>query len=214
MSTPGDVRTPHDAALHVDFRSPTLPDALQWFCEPPRWRIDSGAGRLVVASAAGTDFWQRTHYGFRPDNGHALLMTVPAARDFTLSTRVQFRARHQYDQAGLMLRVSADDWLKTSIEYEPHGACRLGAVVTQRGWSDWSTQDVSNEVRAVSLRIVVRAHDCLVEASLDGSSWSQIRLAHLGALDGAATLECGLYLCSPKEDGFEAAFEHLDYAPS
>ncbi len=39
-----------------------------------------------------------------------------------------------------MVRFSKDCWLKTSIEYEPNGMCKLGAVVTNQGYSDWSTQ--------------------------------------------------------------------------
>lgn len=202
-----------DAPLQADFRAAALPAALHWLNEPPRWRLDNARGRLVAASAANTDFWQRTHYGFRVDNGHVLQLEARSDRDFMLSTRVHFAPVHQYDQAGLMLRVSEHDWLKTSVEFEPHGANRLGAVVTQRGWSDWSTQDLPQSVRAVSLRINVSARDCLVEASLDGKAWSQIRLAHLAALADVRTLQCGLYLCSPKGAGFEAEFESLDFAP-
>ena len=54
---------------------------------------------------AGTDFWQGTHYGFRVDNGHALLAEIGG--DFALETRVRTQPVHQYDQAGLMVRLIA-----------------------------------------------------------------------------------------------------------
>ncbi len=211
------TRDPDDQpALRLDFRDPVLPPALSWFCEPPRWEVDAEKGRLVLATAAGTDFWQRTHYGFEVDNGHALMLNVPSNVDFTLATRVHLHALHQYDQAGLMIRVSSQDWLKTSIEYEPEGtASRLGAVVTQRGFSDWSTQDVPHDQRSLSLRISVKAHDCMVEASTDeGFHWSQIRLARLNAMADGPTIQCGLYACSPKDAGFVAEFEFLEYRPA
>src|SRR5690349_15194010 len=112
--------------LHERFDGPTLHPALRWHGEPARWGV--GGGRLSIEPDASTDFWQRTHYGFEADNGHALLATLSG--DFVLSTRVRFHAVHQYDQAGLMVRLSSACWLKTSVEHEPGRAGRLGAVVT------------------------------------------------------------------------------------
>lgn len=86
----------------------TIDPRLRWWNEPPRWT--TGPDGLVLATAGGTDFWQGTHYGFRVDNGHALL--AEAAGDFVLETAVRASPRHQYDQAGLMVRLSARDWLK------------------------------------------------------------------------------------------------------
>src|SRR6185503_11111058 len=109
------------------FSSATISPRLQWTSEPPWWQ--AGGDELRLETATGTDFWQRTHYGFRVDNGHFLHLT--ARGNFVLTTQVTCDAKQQYDQAGLMLRVSADCWLKTSVELEPdepHN--RLGAVVT------------------------------------------------------------------------------------
>jgi regulation of enolase protein 1 (concanavalin A-like superfamily) len=85
-------------------------------------------------STTNIDFWQRTHYGFEADNGQILF--APVAGDFVLATQVRFHPVHQYDQAGLMVRVSPSGWLKTSAEYEPIGPSRLAAVVTNDTSSD------------------------------------------------------------------------------
>lgn len=178
---------------------------LVWFEPPPRF--ETGPGGLCLATAAETDFWQGTHYGFRVDNGHALLAEV--AGSFVLETRVRTAPVHQYDQAGLMVRVSSACWLKTSVEFEPGEPSRLGAVITNRGWSDWSTRDLEPEQgQDVVFRITRRGGDVLVEAAPADERLSQIRLGRLHDT-GTGPILAGLYACSPKAAGFEARFERL-----
>jgi regulation of enolase protein 1 (concanavalin A-like superfamily) len=195
------------------FAGPSLHPQLRWHCQPARWSLHPQEHVLTIEPDAGTDFWRKTHYGFEVDNGHFLHTEV--AGDFILSTHVRFRPVHQYDQAGLMVRLSPTCWLKTSVEYEPDGSSRLGAVVTQLGFSDWSTQRFSSEAGAGEVRLRIRREgdDYTVEAALDvrdARDWEQIRLAHLqvGQAEGA-TVACGLYACSPKGAGFVAEFSNL-----
>lgn len=190
--------------MHDDFDSPTLDPRLAWYCEPERWRIEGSS--LVIEPSAKTDYWQRTHYGFSADNGHFLYATMEG--DFTLSTRVRFRPAHQYDQAGLMVRVSPECWLKTSCEYEPHEDSRLGAVVTNFGYSDWSTQNVPNDTEEIELRVRRTGEDYIIEHR-DGEAWVQMRMAHLHG-SGSGPVQCGLYACSPIDAGYVAAFAHLE----
>ena len=83
------VETFHTENLHTDLR---------WMHPPREWRIDPMRKVLVVRPEAATDFWQRTHYGFRIDNGHFL---YTQADDLTvISARFRSFPRHQYDQAG------------------------------------------------------------------------------------------------------------------
>lgn len=103
------------------------------------------------------------------------------------------------------MRVSPDCWLKTSVEFEPEGPSRLGAVVTNHGYSDWSTQDFTADVNELWLRIRREAGDYLVESSVDGQRWMQLRMAHLHAESGMP-VACGVYACSPKASGFACDF--------
>ena len=179
-----------------------------WHCEPTRWSLDDG--KLLLHPDASTDFWQRTHYGFRVDNGHFYHREVSG--DFVLSARVGFHPVHQYDQAGIMVRVSADCWLKSSVEFEPSQPSRLGAVVTNDGYSDWSTQNFPKEIAALWLRVRREADDYIVESSLDGERWDQLRIAHLHAGRGLA-VACGVYACSPKAAGFACDFTEVSVVP-
>jgi regulation of enolase protein 1 (concanavalin A-like superfamily) len=185
----------------------------QWHGKPASWSFESAARTLSIRTTENGDFWQRTHYGFRADNGHFLW--TAAALDFDMAVEVSMQPLHQYDQAGLMVRLSPDCWLKTSVEYEDGSINRLGCVVTNRGYSDWSTQDVSASVTDFALRVKRRGADYHVEAQLPGASWSQLRLAHLDEDDGSAAVECGVYACSPKEPGFTSTFRRFSlYLPS
>jgi regulation of enolase protein 1 (concanavalin A-like superfamily) len=193
--------------LDETFADPTPDARLRWTNPPPDWTI--GPGGLTVRTAAGTDFWQGTHYGFRVDNGH--LLAAEVGGDFVLETLVRTDPVHQYDQAGLMVRLSERCWLKTSVEFEPGEPSRLGAVVTNAGWSDWSTRDIDPEAgRQVAFRVTRTGPDYLVEAALGAEGrWSQIRLARLHDDDGTGPVTAGLYACSPKGAGFAATFAHL-----
>ncbi len=130
-----------------------------------------------------------------------------------MTTHVRFRPVHQYDQAGLMVRLSPACWLKTSVEYEPGAPSRLGAVVTNAGYSDWSTQEFPGDRGETWLRIRREGTDYIVDASDDGDRWQQIRMAHLHDDRPAATVACGLYACSPKAAGFVAEFTSLRIEP-
>jgi regulation of enolase protein 1 (concanavalin A-like superfamily) len=200
-----------DEPFNEAFSGRSLSPRLRWHCEPANWQIDSQASCLRVRTDAATDFWQRTHYGFEADNGHFLFLE--ATGDFVLTSRVTSRPAHQYDQAGLMVRVSPACWLKASVEFEPAGSNRLGAVVTNGQFSDWSTQPLAKEVNTVWFRVRAEENDYIVETSLEGQHWEQIRMARLLERASAKLVSCGLYACSPKAAGYEAEFSFLRFAP-
>ena len=109
-----------------------------------------------------------------------------------------------------MIRFGPKSWIKTSVEHEPHGPARLGAVVTNHGFSDWSVQDFPRDAREVGLRIRKQRWDFIIEFSPDEhSTWNLMRIAHLSA-ENAAPLSAGLYACSPKGAGFRAEFCFLE----
>jgi hypothetical protein len=199
-----------DVLLDEKFAGEAMDRRLEWMNEPPRWGVDAARRVLWMEPAAGTDFWRKTHYGFEVDNGHVLACAAPRDRAWVLTTHVRFAPVHQYDQAGLMVRVSPTCWLKASVEYEPDGPSRLGAVVTNGGYSDWSTQDWPVNLREVWLRVRREiGGDYIVESTRDTAQWTQIRVAHLMEDADGAAIRAGLYACSPKGAGFRAEFAAL-----
>ena len=187
------------------FAQPPIPADFYWFNEPKRVELDNG---LVMITKANTDFWQGTHYGFRRDDGHCLLTRLEG--DFALSTQVSFTPKTQYDQCGLIVRLDTANWIKLSTEYEDENTSRLGSVVTNLGFSDWATQDIAPTIREMWYRISKRGADFLLESSLDGQQWQQMRIAHLHR--PFFTIEAGLYACSPLGEDFRCRFHWLTLA--
>jgi regulation of enolase protein 1 (concanavalin A-like superfamily) len=174
-----------------------------WLNEPARYHLGNG---LEIFTDEKTDFWQRTHYGFQRDDGHCLL--TKQSGDFSLTTQVEFEPREKYDQCGLMVRIDGENWIKVSTEYESESVSRLGSVVTNLGYSDWATQDVSSDRRNMWYRIGKQGSDFLLENSLDGQSWLQMRVTHLHR--SAEQYEIGVYACSPIGRDFRCCFKRLE----
>lgn len=177
---------------------------MAWLHEPPHWSVEGGT--LALRTGRETDFWQTTHYGFRRDDGH--FFHGPAEGDFDAEVALRLVPNAKYDQAGLMVRIDAENWLKTSLEFEPDGPSSLGAVVTNLALSDWSIQPVGRFGGALRFRIERRGPDYTVHAAADGATLARIRLARLHADRGGAVL-VGPYACSPTGGGCGVVFEEF-----
>jgi regulation of enolase protein 1 (concanavalin A-like superfamily) len=165
-----------------------------WHSEPPRW--SGGPDRLSVVTGRDTDFWQSTYYGFRRDDGHFFSTTVDG--DFTAEVLVEGRYVALYDQAGLMLRVDARNWIKAGVEYTD-GLLHFSTVITRGGYSDWSVVPIGAVNEPVRLRLTRHGEALRVQYERS-SGW---HMARLGFLDMPAIVSVGAMACSPQRDGFE-----------
>lgn len=190
-----------------DFSKSQLSADYFWLNEPEQYQAGNG---LEIWTKPETDFWQRTHYGFRNDNGHCLLRKVEG--DFCLTTRVEFRPNTLYDQCGLIIRLDENNWIKTSTEYINEASSKLGSVVTNLGYSDWATQDIASSVNQLWYRISRRGQDFLIESSRDGTTWQQLRICHLHQANDQIAV--GLYACSPLESSFRCRFHFFQIGPN
>ena len=174
---------------------------LKWLNEPT-WRVEDEV--LHVTTANETDFWRVTHYGFVRDSGHVLY--AEARGEFTASVRVQGSYQALYDQAGLMLRGSAECWVKTGVEFVNEQ--QLSVVVT-RDFSDWSVRPIG-AAAFVDLKLTRRGDTVRVHARTPGATWTLLRLAYYPP-ELPATV--GVYACSPQRAGFEARFSGFTLGP-
>ena len=194
--------------IMVDPEAPSDLEGFQWFNEPIEYSFVGGG--LSMRTGRRTDFWQRTHYGFRKDDGHAFLKTISG--DFSILTRALFKPEAQYDQCGLFARIDSDNWIKCSTEFENSHLSRLGSVVTNLGFSDWASQDINSPTTSMWYKLSRSGRDFLLEHSPDGKLWHQMRVAHLHRLEG--TIDVGIYACSPVGDGFMCSFEFIEIGAS
>jgi hypothetical protein len=172
-------------------------EGCQWLNEPKRWEILSD--RLTVTTDQATDFWRETHYGFTRDNGHFL--GRKATGGFTASLRVRAKYERLYDQAGIMVRIDAANWIKAGIEFSD-GAAMLGSVVTI-GRSDWATGPFVGDASDFWIRITVDRGVLRLQASTDGERWPLVRLCPFPV---AERYLVGPMCCSPEGRDLDAVF--------
>ena len=190
----------------------------RWLNQPKSSQISQES--VNITTEPHTDFWQRSYYGFRHDNAPALLFESGINFSFTAQASFEYQAR--FDQSGLIIYLNRDNWFKASIEYQNETISRLGSVVTNLGYSDWATTDIAT-INAIWYRLSRRGADFLIESSLDGNNFQQMRIFHLHSL-GETSLEMGqlnppappvqsiqfgFYACSPLNSSFEARFSNF-----
>ena len=175
---------------------------LVWTRAPRDFEI--GPDRITVTTEPHTDLWQRTYYGFRNDNAPVLQMETEEAY-FSFVVKTEFTAsHHRFDQCGVVVYLDSENWLKGSVEYENEEYQRLGSVVTNHGYSDWATTDISAAVKSMWYRLSRRKNDYCIECSQDGENFKQMRICHLHA--GGGKIRFGIYACSPEDSSFRAVF--------
>lgn len=179
---------------------------MQWLNAPPDWSEDGGV--LRVATGDRTDFWRETHYGFIRDDGH--LRHVEATGDFSAGVAFRGDYRALYDQAGIMLRLDARNWIKAGIELV--AGRRMLSVVVTRDLSDWSTMPCPVEDEWLRVRVTRIGSAVHVHWAVDGPApaFRMMRLASLPQGPAAVGPMC----CSPQRAGFTAAFRGFALGPA
>ena len=97
--------------------------------------------------------------------------------------------------------LDSDNWLKASVEYENDEFQHLGSVVTNNGYSDWTTTAIPSDVNKMWYRFSRREEDYCIECSYDGKSFTQMRICHMWK--GSGKIRFGIYACSPEDSSFE-----------
>jgi regulation of enolase protein 1 (concanavalin A-like superfamily) len=177
---------------------------MQWYNEPPQWTEKGNV--IQVQTAAKTDFWRTTHYGFIRDNGHFYYQEISG--NFTAEVKIIGEYKDLYDQAGLMIRQNQTVWLKSGIEFV-NGVQQASVVVT-RDYSDWSVVPLPENPEWIILRLKRNAEAVEVEYSLDGDRYTLLRLAYLSTQE---KLQVGLMCASPDGEGFSVAFKDWKFSP-
>jgi hypothetical protein len=177
-----------------------------WLNEPAIWA--SGGSELMLTTDGKTDFWRETYYGFTRDSGHFL--GFPAGDNFTAEIRISGEFRTLYDQAGLAVRVSETQWVKTGVEFTD-GEAFLSTVVTN-GKSDWSVSQPFRELEDFRIRLTADRGALRIQASRDGGRWPLLRLAPFAI--GPAGCQVGPTACTPERDGLTVRFSDFSIGPA
>ncbi|MDY2913698.1 MAG: DUF1349 domain-containing protein [Candidatus Enteromonas sp.] len=178
---------------------------MKWTRAPKRYKITDGSIEMITEPH--TDLWQRTYYHFRNDNAPVLQIETDE-KYFSFIVKTEFDTKVRYDQSGIVMYLDSENWLKASMEYENEEIQRLGSVVTNNGYSDWSSVDVDAKIKSVWFRLSRRDDDFCIESSTDGVHFKQMRICHM--FNVKDTIRFGVYACSPENSSFKATFTDME----
>ena len=176
-----------------------------WLNQPTKWTLEDGTLRVI--SDDKTDFWRKTSYGFIRDSGH--FFGVATDGDFTAQVHVTGHYAALYDQAGLMVRIDEEHWIKCGVEFSD-GQLWLSTVLTA-GKSDWAVSVAPAMPNGFWLRVTASQGVIRVQYSVDGKLWPLLRLAPFPV---AARYLVGPMCCTPERGGLEVAFSEFSAGPA
>lgn len=172
---------------------------MTWLNPPASW--SRSGDKVLVHSAAQSDFWREPPDDFR-DSGH--FFHLPISADFIFQARINGEYSGQYDHAGLMVRVDAENWMKCGTEF--YDSQRHASVVFTRGFSDWSTMTDLSQTAPVWWRVVRKKNWIKAMYSSDGKTFTSVREGYFVA---AEKTDAGITCAAPKGAGFAASFDDL-----
>ena len=175
-------------------------EKMQWFNEPAQWTIQDHVLSMQVTPQS--DYWRISHYGFTVDDA-PFLYTLRGG-EFEVKVKVSGDYRTRYDQAGLMLRIDHENYIKAGIEFVD-GKYNLSAVVTHHT-SDWSIIPLEKPVPFVWIKAVRRLDAIEIFYSFDDQEYTLMRNAWM---QDNHPIMVGLMGASPDGQGFEARFEYF-----
>lgn len=175
-------------------------EKMQWFNEPSQWEIKDK--KLTLFATPQSDYWRIAHYGFTVDDAPFLYTTYGG--EFEAKVKITGDYRERYDQAGMMIRIDHENYIKTGIEYVD-GKYNLSAVVTHHT-SDWSVITLERAVPFIWIKAVRRLDAVEIYYSYDDQTYTLMRIAWL---QDNTPVQVGLMAASPDGQGFQASFEHF-----
>ena len=178
---------------------------MEWTRAPKEYTVTEDKVKMITEPF--TDLWQRTYYHFRNDNAPVLQLTTDE-KYFSFVVKTEYDMKVRYDQSGIVMYLNSDNWLKAAMEYENDQIQRLGCVVTNNGYSDWSSVDVDTSVKSMWFRFSRRDNDFCIENSTDGKNFKQMRICHMFNVED--TIQFGIFACSSENSSFEAMFTNME----
>ena len=175
-------------------------EKMQWFNEPSQWEIKDK--KLTLFATPQSDYWRIAHYGFTVDDAPFLYTTYGG--EFEARVKITGDYKVRYDQAGMMIRIDHENYIKTGIEYVD-GKYNLSAVVTHHT-SDWSVITLDRAVPFIWIKAVRRLDAVEIYYSYDDQTYTLMRIAWL---QDNTPVQVGLMAASPDGQGFQASFEHF-----
>lgn len=175
-------------------------EKMTWYNEPAKWAVCDGA--LLMEVTPKSDYWRISHYGFTVDDAPFYYATYGGEFEAKVKITGDYQAR--FDQAGLMVRIDHENYIKAGIEYVG-GKYNLSVVVTHTT-SDWSVITLDKPVESVWIKAVRRRDAVEVFYSFDDKEYVMMRNAWLK--DNTPVM-VGMMGACPDGNGFNVCFDNF-----
>ena len=175
-------------------------EKMQWFNEPEKWTVENQALSMFVTPKS--DYWRISHYGFTVDD--APFYYVLYGGEFEVKVKITGDYKNRFDQAGLMLRIDEQNYIKAGIEFVD-GVYNLSTVVTHKT-SDWSVIALEKPVPFIWIKAVRRLDAVEVFYSFDDKTYTMMRNAWM---QDNTPMMVGVMGACPDGDGFNVKFENF-----
>lgn len=185
------------AALTGQILSGQTLEKMNWFNEPSRWEISGKT--LTMDVTPKSDYWRISHYGFTVDD--APFYYAEYGGEFEAKVKISGDYKVRFDQAGMMIRIDHENYIKTGIEFVD-GKYNLSTVVTHHT-SDWSVISLDKPVEYIWIKAVRRLDAIEIFYSFDDKEYIMMRNAWMAA---NCPVKIGMFAACPDGEGFKAAF--------
>lgn len=175
-------------------------EKMQWFNEPEKWTVENQTLSMFVTPKS--DYWRISHYGFTVDD--APFYYALYGGEFEVKVKITGDYKNRFDQAGLMLRIDEQNYIKAGIEFVD-GVYNLSTVVTHKT-SDWSVIALEKPVPFIWIKAVRRLDAVEVFYSFDDKTYTMMRNAWM---QDNTPMMVGVMGACPDGDGFNVKFENF-----
>lgn len=175
-------------------------EKMNWFNEPANWQINGGT--LIMDVTPNSDYWRISHYGLTVDD--APFYYAEYGGEFEAKVKISGDYKVRFDQAGMMIRLDHENYIKTGIEFVD-GKYNLSTVVTHKT-SDWSVIALDRPVDYIWIKAVRRLDAVEIFYSFDDKEYQMMRNAWVEANH---PVKIGMFAACPDGNGFKARFENF-----
>lgn len=172
-------------------------EKMNWFNEPDNWQINGST--LTMDVTPNSDYWRISHYGFTVDD--APFYYAEYGGEFEAKVKISGDYKVRFDQAGMMIRLDHENYIKTGIEFVD-GKYNLSTVVTHKT-SDWSVIALDRPVEYIWIKAVRRLDAVEIFYSFDDKEYHMMRNAWVQANH---PVKIGMFAACPDCNGFKASF--------
>lgn len=185
--------------LNIGVKAQTL-EKMLWFNEPEQWEIKNNSLSMFVTPQS--DYWRISHYGFTVDDAPFYYATYGG--EFEAKVKITGAYKARFDQAGLMIRIDEENYIKAGIEYVD-GKYNLSTVVTHKT-SDWSVISLDKSIPYIWIKAVRRLDAIEIFYSFDDQTYVMMRNAWM---QDNTPVQIGMMAACPDGDGFNVSFEQF-----